>query len=155
MRLQELIDRPELIAIVDVGDKVAAISLLVERLVTAGRLARDDAEDAMRALLKREALGSTGIGRRVAIPHARVSYVSSPVAALGIVRNGLDFAAVDAELVSVLFLLLSPEGSDREHLEMLGFIGKLAKQATVIDALASATSAAECLRIIRKADQAP
>ena len=155
MKLQDLLDTPELVAVVDVGDKVAAIGLLVDRLVAAGKIARDDAEDAMRALLKREALGSTGIGRRVAIPHARVSYVSTPVAALGVVRNGLDFAAVDAELVKVLFLMLSPESSDREHLEALALIGRLAKQSTVIEALAGAASAVECLRIIRKADQAP
>jgi mannitol/fructose-specific phosphotransferase system IIA component (Ntr-type) len=154
MKLQDLIDAPELIAVFDAGGKVAAIGLLVERLVVAGKLAREDAEDATRSLLKREAVGSTGIGRRVAIPHARVRYVTEPVAALGVARNGLDFAAVDSEPVKVLFLLLSPEGSDREHLEALGLVGTLAKQTSVIDALAAATTEAECLRILRKADQA-
>ncbi|MFO0982445.1 MAG: PTS sugar transporter subunit IIA [Planctomycetota bacterium] len=149
MRLLDIFDSLDCVAILAREEKVQAMQVLVDRLVASGKLDAAHREDALRALLKREAVGSTGIGRGAAIPHARVDYVTQPVGAIGI-SAGIDFGAVDHTQVRVLFLLLSPVGSDREHLEALGLVGQLLQNAALVEALGSARSGAEVLRLIRR-----
>lgn len=149
MHLLDIIDSPDLVSILNEEGKVQAIQVLVNRLVTTGKLPEAHAESALRALLKREAVGSTGIGRGVAIPHARVDYVTAPVGAIGI-SPGIDFSAIDRKPVRVLFLLLSPVGSDRDHLEALALMGRLMQHADFAEAMGGARTGAEVLRLIRK-----
>jgi PTS system nitrogen regulatory IIA component len=68
------------------------------------------------ALSAREALGSTGVGAGVALPHARVEGLSRTVAAFARLDSAIDFEAVDDEPVDLVFLLLSPPGGDKGHL---------------------------------------
>ena len=102
-----------------------AIRALLSRLVEVGELEGGKLEPILQAILEREALGSTAIGRGVAVPHARVGELDRTVMALGLSDTGVEFNALDGEAVHEIFLVVGPvEGAD-EYLGALQAIGRL------------------------------
>ena len=77
-------------------------------LMDAGKLAKDQFQGIVDAILKREELGSTGIGRGVAVPHTKHASVHELVGAVAVSEEGVDFDSLDGEKVHLLFLLISP-----------------------------------------------
>ena len=77
------------------------------------------------SLLARERLGSTGLGKGIAIPHARVVRCKVTVAAFLQLERGIDFDAIDKQPVDILFALMVPEKSTEEHLEILANLAEL------------------------------
>ncbi|MGB3797398.1 MAG: PTS sugar transporter subunit IIA [Alteraurantiacibacter sp.] len=98
-----------------------------------------DAAAVLDNLEEREKLGSTGFGRGVAIPHARMPEMTSPVAALMKLERPVAFAAADGLPVSLVFGLLSPAASGATHLHALAAISRLVRDERVNDALCDAT----------------
>ena len=78
-----------------------------------------DAEDLLRRFLARERLGSTGIGHGIAIPHCRVNSITQALGALITLSQPVEFDAIDAEPVDILFAMLVPETVHDEHLKNL------------------------------------
>ncbi len=71
------------------------------------------------ALINRERLGSTGVGHGVALPHARMSGLKEPAAALMTLEEGLDFDAIDGHKVDLIVALLVPKDCNDDHLKIL------------------------------------
>lgn len=90
---------------------------------------------------EREKLGSTGFGRGVAIPHARLPGIKRPVAALIKLEKPVDFDAADGLPVDLVFGLLSPENCGAAHLHALAAISRLVRDDRMHDDLASAPDA--------------
>ena len=86
-------------------------------------------------LVSREKLGSTGLGRGVAIPHGRMITLEQPVCAFTRLTTPLDFDAADGEPVDLVFALLVPEESTEEHLQVLSIIAEIFSDAGVCAAL--------------------
>src|SRR5258708_9009273 len=95
---------------------------LAERVAATG-LVRD-AGALYRALLEREQLGSTGIGRGVAIPHCKLKGLEQGVLAVGIARPPVEFGAAHGHPVALFFLVLSPDDSPAQHLQTLARISR-------------------------------
>ncbi len=131
--------------------KEGVIKELSGLLAKAGAIKDDKA--LVRTLLDREALGSTGIGQGVGIPHGKCSIVKELVAALGISKRGVDFNALDGEPVYIFFLLLAPEDSAGPHLKALARISRLLKDKYVRDNLIKAESEQEILKILKEEDE--
>jgi PTS system nitrogen regulatory IIA component len=127
--------RPEAVAIIDAADKPAILERLSEIFARSWKL---DATEVLEQLEERERLGSTGFGRGVAIPHARLAGLSRPVAALLKLRQPADFAAADGLPVDLVFGLLSPENSGATHLHALAAISRLVRDERIHDALSEA-----------------
>ncbi len=89
-------------------------------------------------LEERENLGSTGFGRGVAIPHARMPGLKRPVAALLKLQRPVEFAAADGLPVDLVFGLLSPANSGATHLHALAAISRLVRDERVHDSLSDA-----------------
>lgn len=126
---------PESVAIIDAADKPAILDVLSQ---TFGRSWGLDAMLVLDKLEERERLGSTGFGRGVAIPHARIPGIQRPVAALLKLRQPIDFASADGLPVDLVFGLLSPENSGATHLHALAAISRLMRDERVHDALSEA-----------------
>jgi PTS system fructose-specific IIA component/PTS system nitrogen regulatory IIA component len=107
--------------------KEGVLREMVDALVAAGRVGREAAGSIVEALLSREALGSTGIGRGIAVPHAKHESVQGLVAALGRSEKGIEFSALDGQPVHLVFLLLSSKRAPGTDLEALAGIAKLAR----------------------------
>jgi PTS system nitrogen regulatory IIA component len=128
--------KPEAVANVDAADKQAILEQLSRSFATSYGL---DAGEVLEHLEERERLGSTGFGRGVAIPHARMAGVTRrPVAALLKLRHPAEFAAADGLPVDLVFGLLSPENSGATHLHALAAISRLMRDERVHEALSDA-----------------
>ncbi|MEO5705469.1 MAG: PTS sugar transporter subunit IIA [Alteraurantiacibacter sp.] len=126
---------PESVAIVDAADKPAILETLSALFARSCDL---DAALVLEYLEEREKLGSTGFGRGVAIPHARIPGIQRPMAALLKLRHPAQFNAADGLPVDLVFGLLSPEHSGAAHLHALAAISRLLRDEEVRDALSDA-----------------
>ncbi len=103
-------------------------------------------------LLSREKLGSTGIGDGVAIPHGKISGLTSIAAAVGISREGLKFDALDGEPCHIFFLLVAPGDSISGHLKALARASMLLKHKALRQELIDAETPADLYQAILRQD---
>ncbi len=150
MRITELL-KPESIGLnVSVSTKEEAIDRLVALMDAGGRL--KDKAGYKEGILAREALGSTGIGGGIAIPHAKVEAVKEPGLAAMVVPDGVDYEAFDGSLANILFMIAAPaEGAD-VHLEALSRLSTLLMNPDFMEGLLHAKSKEEFLKVIDDAE---
>ena len=129
---------PSAVAIIAATSKDAILEALARQFATSYGL---NAEDVLESLQERENLGSTGFGRGVAIPHARVAGVNRPVSVLLKLEDPVDFGAADGLPVDLVFGLVSPEQSGAAHLHALAAISRLVRDERIHDALSEAPDA--------------
>jgi PTS system nitrogen regulatory IIA component len=138
MRLSELLSE-ERIAVRHNGDRVLdkprALRLLAEMLARGAHASVDEVE---RVLVDREGLQSTGIGEGVAIPHGAMGDLVIQFAALLIVPEGLEFAAIDGLPVNLLFAVVTPKRATGEHLKTLARVSRLLRSKGFRDRLIAA-----------------
>lgn len=134
------------------SDKESVIRELVQSLVDSDQLANDDQESIVQAILKREELGSTGIGRGIAVPHTKHPSVPHPVGTVGVSGAGVDFQSLDGEKVQLFFMLISPPDQPNEHLRALENISKQLQDETFCRFLKQSKSAADIQQILEEAD---
>ena len=153
MNIMEFLDERAVSIEVKSQAKEDIIRELVELLVTAGSIKEKDTGRLVQILLKRESLGSTGIGQGVAIPHGKADCVTKLVAAFGVSRGGVNFDSLDGERVHLFFLLVAPEDSAGPHLKALARISRLLKDKHFRDGLRNAKDEKTLVRIIREEDE--
>lgn len=134
------------------------IRQLVEGLAGAGRVERDSVPTIIDALIRRESLGSTGIGRSIAVPHTRHRPLTEPVGALAIVPGGVDFDSLDRELVYVVCLCLAPPPSPHTHLgrlvpPVIEELHRNLRNTNFVASLRDARSPTDIDRILESADR--
>ena len=134
-------------------DRQGVIHEMVQALQDAGQLREDDFKPIVDAILKREEFGSTGIGRRAAIPHAKHPGVNQTVATVGISRRGVDFASLDGDPVYVFFLLISPTERPDDHLRALECTARQLRKDTFCRFLRQASSVDEIKQLLDEADE--
>ena len=101
------------------SDRDGAIAELVSALADAGKIGTTKPGDITKAVIKRENEASTGIGKGVAVPHAKHPAINQVVAAVGCSIEGIDFASLDKQPVYSVILLLSPADSADKHLQAM------------------------------------
>jgi PTS system fructose-specific IIA component/PTS system nitrogen regulatory IIA component len=99
--------------------KEAVIHEMVSALQEAGHIHAEDVNEIVKAILRREQLGTTGIGRNIAIPHSRHPAVDRLIGTMALSRTGLPFDSLDGEVVYVFVLLISPHDRPGDHLRAL------------------------------------
>lgn len=130
--------KPEAVAIMSADDKQGILTGLAGLMARAWDL---DAALVLEQLDEREKLGSTGFGRSVAIPHARIPGLKRSVGGLIRLTRPVDFASADGMPVDLVFGLLSPEQCGAMHLHALASISRLLRDERVHEALAEAPDA--------------
>ena len=105
-------------------------------------------QDILNALLNREKLGSTGIGRGIAIPHGRMSGADKPHAFIIVSESPINFDAIDNRPVDIFVALIVPEGDNQQHLKTLATIADKLKNKEFCKQLRCAKSDAELYQII-------
>ena len=127
--LKELVD--VLAEVKDIGDKGAIVKSLIDR----------------------ENLGSTGIGQGIAIPHGKTDRVKELVAVLGISKKGVNFEALDGEVVYIFFLLVAPKETAGPHLKALAQISRLLRDAYFCELMRRCKTADEVYELIRREEE--
>ena len=134
-------------------DKKGIIKELLDLLIKSGDIESKGKNAILDIIMKRESLGSTGIGLGIGIPHGKSDHVKKLVASFGISKNGIDFDSLDAEPAHIFFLLLAPQDTAGPHLKALARISRLLKEKFVRESLKKAAEAKDILSIIKEEDQ--
>ncbi len=101
-----------------------AVGMLVDGLSEAGHIPKESAPDVTGAFIRREQLGSTAIGGGYAVPHVKHPAINKLVGAVGYAPDGVDFRALDGEMVNMIILLISPPNQPGDHLRALERISR-------------------------------
>jgi nitrogen PTS system EIIA component len=154
MRLLDLLSEDVIRASLEAPTREAAIDELVDVLVASGALPAADRDRAARAVHKREASATTGLGSGVAVPHGVCDGVGTVTAALGIHRGGVDFAAVDGKPVHLVILLLVPPNMFQAHIRTLAGIARLLNDPSLRRLLLAAPDARTVMQILEQREGA-
>src|SRR5713101_3819560 len=119
MRMSDFVVKEAISPDLSATTKEGVIREMVENLRAAGNFKGSEPEDILKAILKRELLGSTGIGRGVAIPHTKHNSVERLIGTVALSRAGVPFDSLDGEPVHVFVLLISPQDRPGDHLRAL------------------------------------
>lgn len=122
MKINELIREDTIIVSLKSNTKEAVIKELASALNEAGKL--NDLTGYIQAIHDREALGSTGVGFGIAIPHAKTIAVKEPALAYGFHKEGIDYEALDGEVSQLFFMIAAPEGEANLHLQTLAKLSR-------------------------------
>ncbi len=123
---------------IDAKTQREAVEYLVGKAKELGRVT--DAGEVVKAVLEREAEGSTGFGKGIAIPHGKCSAVTEPTLLFGKLQNGVEWHALDDSPVTILFMILVPEESHTEHLQILAKLARKLMHDDFVDTLKQAKS---------------
>jgi PTS system nitrogen regulatory IIA component len=132
MDLADLIAPEAVFPALKAKTKKQALQELAQR---AAKVTGIDAREILDTLLQRERLGSTGVGRGIAIPHGRVPALHKIVTVFARLDGAIDFEALDDEPVDLIFLLLAPEHAGADHLKALARISRLLREPSSIEKL--------------------
>lgn len=151
MKITDLLDRRSIEVNGTAASKEDAISKMVELMCNSGRI--NDREEYKRKVFAREAEGSTGIGEGIAIPHAKCDAVSRPGLAAMVIKDGVDFEALDDEPVTLIFLIAAPNTKENVHLDVLSKLSVMMMDEDFSNKLRNAGTVDEFLKIIDDADE--
>ncbi len=152
MKFADFICDQAITANVKAHDKESAILELVDSLVAANRIAEENRQGILKAIMKREELGSTGIGRGVAVPHTKHPSVDRLVGTVGVSAEGVDFDSLDGEKVQLFFLLISPPDRPGDHLRALENISRQLREETFCRFLKQAKSTGDIQQLLEESD---
>lgn len=144
MDLGDLLAPNGIIPALKAKSKKQALQELAQR---ASEVTGIDVREIFDTLLQRERLGSTGLGRGIAIPHVKFKSLKSIVCLFARVEEPIPFDAHDNEPVDVIFLLLAPEHASGDHLKALARISRLLRDPATLERLRTAPDA-EALRVV-------
>jgi PTS system fructose-specific IIA component/PTS system nitrogen regulatory IIA component len=148
MRMSDFVVREAIVPDLTATTKEGVIREIVDSLRGAGYFPGDEADNVVRAILKREQLGSTGIGRSIAIPHTKHPGVDRLVATVAISRAGVPFDSIDGEPVHVVMLLVSPQDRPGDHLRALENVVRCMRDDNFVRALREATTRDDIWRLL-------
>lgn len=148
MRMTDFVVREAIISDLTATTKEGVIREIIDSLRGNGYLQNQATDDIVRAIMKREQLGSTGIGGSKAIPHTKHAGADRLIGTVALSKNGVNFDAVDGEPVHVIVLLVSPQERPGDHLRALENVVRTMKDDNFIKALRGANSRDEVWKLL-------
>ena len=152
MKFADFVLKDAVQAEIKATDKQGVIREMVQSILNAGGVKKDDYEGILKAIIKREELGSTGIGRGIAVPHTKHPSVKRLVGCVAVSGDGVDFDSLDCEKVQLFFLLISPPDCPGDHLRALEHITRQLKDDTFCRFLKQAKTRDDILSLLEEAD---
>lgn len=152
MKFSDFVEREAVKADLAADTKEGVIRAMVQSLLDAGKIAAAEFDGIIKAILKREELGSTGIGRGVAVPHTKHASVKKLIGAVAVSGEGVDFDSLDGEKVHLFFMLISPPDRPGDHLRALENVSRQLRDDTFCKFLKQAKKPADILQLLDEAD---
>jgi len=145
MEISDLIKPDHVIARLRATSKKQALQDLAKR---AAEITGQPERALFSTLMKRERLGTTGVGNGIAIPHGKLAGLSKIVGLFARLDGRIDFDAIDDQPVDLVFLLLAPEGAGADHLKALARVSRLLRNTQVCEKLRGAEDRAALYAIL-------
>jgi PTS system fructose-specific IIA component/PTS system nitrogen regulatory IIA component len=152
MKFADFVSREAIRADLTADDKEGVIREMTQALLAAGKIQPEELDSIIKAILKREELGSTGIGRGVAVPHTKHPSVQRLIGTVAVSSEGVDFDSLDGEKVNLFFLLISPPDRPGDHLRALENVSRQLRDETFCRFLKQARNPEEILQLLDEAD---
>lgn len=123
MKVNEILSKEFIIAELNGTDKESAINELIDLFKNDSRV--DDIEKVRQAVLEREKIMSTGVGKGFAIPHGKTDSVKEIIAAFGRKKDGIEYDALDGNPVNLIFLLVGRDTMISAHIKLLSRVSRM------------------------------
>jgi PTS system nitrogen regulatory IIA component len=151
MRITDYMTEADILPDLQASTREGVLQEMVRHLSDEGKIS--DPSGLVQILLEREALGSTGIGYGVAIPHGRLPGLKEILLVFGRSGEGIEFDAQDGKPVKLFFLLIAPEDSAGLHLKALARISRILKNPECRSSLMNARDREGIYKVIRGEDE--
>lgn len=152
MNLFSLLDNVTVLPNFVVDSKEDLINALVDALKE--KMDTDEQiEEVRKAVFEREEIMSTGVGKGLAIPHAKTQAVSKNLAAFALLKQPLDFDSIDNDPVRLVFLLVGPESNNSQHIKLLSRISRLMNSGSFREKILGCTSTEEILSAFQEEEE--
>jgi nitrogen PTS system EIIA component len=145
MEIRDFLSPADIMIDVRASDKTRLLQQLSAQAAIALGL---DSDEVSEQIIKREELGSTGVGNGVGLPHARLTGLKAPFGLLARLHHGIDFEAIDGQPVDVVFLLLLPETGDGAQLNALASVARALRDPDALRRLRRASDGEALYRIL-------
>jgi PTS system nitrogen regulatory IIA component len=139
MDLSDLIEVPAIMPALKANSKKQVLQLLAEK---AARITGLPERQIFDTVLRREKLGSTGVGNGIAIPHGKIPGIRRIAGVFARLEQPVDFDSLDDQPVDLVFLLLAPEGAGADHLKALSRIARVLRDADTVAKIRGTSDAA-------------
>jgi mannitol/fructose-specific phosphotransferase system IIA component (Ntr-type) len=152
MNLFSLLDQTTVLPNFVVGSKKELINALIDALKDKMD-SEEQLEQVRKAVFEREKIMSTGVGKGLAIPHAKTKSVGENLAAFALLDEPLDFDSIDDEPVRLVFLLVGPESNNSQHIKLLSRISRLMNSGSFRETILNCTSTEEILKAFQDEEE--
>ena len=151
MNLFSLLKTETILSDLKVNSKRELISALVDSLEK--ELGTDNLDEIKEAVLEREEVMSTGVGKGLAIPHCKTKEVEENFGAFAVLNNPLEFNAVDDQPVQLVFLLVGPDTKNSLHIKLLSRISRLMNSGTFREKVLSCENSDQILKAFQEEEE--
>lgn len=143
MNIFSLLNSQTVLPNLEAKDKTEVLDKLVTSLDE--KVSNGELEKIRDAVFEREKIMSTGVGKGLAIPHGKASGIEQTYAAFAILKDPVDYEAIDDQPVNMVFLLVGPQASNSLHIKMLSRISRLMNNSEFRERLRSCSTAEEII----------
>lgn len=148
MNIFSLLDTETVLPNLEANDKAEILDKLVSSLK--GQVSEEESDKILEAVREREGIMSTGVGKGLAIPHAKTAVIEQTYAAFAVLKEPVEYNAVDNKPVTMVFLLVGPQSSNSLHIKMLSRISRLMNNSDFRHKLNNCTTAEEIIEQFKK-----
>lgn len=153
MQFRDFVVRGAIVGDLAARTKDQALVEMTDAMIAAGGISKEMRQGVLSALMDREALGSTGVGQGLAIPHAKHPGVKKLVGLFARSREGVEFDSLDGEPAHLFFFLLSSQDNAEDHLKALAYVSKNLRDDIFRRFLLKARDEKEIKELLEEADQ--
>jgi PTS system nitrogen regulatory IIA component len=153
MKLTDFILKTAIIKELENTDKKLAIAEMIGVIKNVYKYEKIKVNEVVDLLMKREKIGSTGIGSNIAVPHIKIDGIKSVIGAFARSSAGIDFNAIDGAPVHLIFLILAPMGNPEANLQALKRIAQVAKQTNFCKFLREAKDISEIYGLFKELEE--
>lgn len=143
MNIFSLLNTETVLPNLEAADKTEVLDKLVSSLEA--KVSNGELEKIREAVFEREKIMSTGVGKGLAIPHGKAAGIEQTYAAFAILKDPVDYEAIDDEPVNMVFLLVGPQASNSLHIKMLSRISRLMNNSEFRSRLQKCSTAEEII----------
>lgn len=151
MNIYELLKEDHIFLDIEPGDKKSVLQEIVFALRKRGLISTE--KGIVKELLKREGLGSTGLEKGIALPHALLEKIEKPLLALALIRKGINFEAADKMPTYIILVLLGNKGNPGSQLRLLAHICRMVKETKFVEKAKKAKSSHDIRLILKKEEE--